>query len=170
MSWAAVGGRRHGGIKADAWLTSLPIRSRDWKTAWPRKAWNAWFSPCRRQRRGCRRHRGGRERPRSAAWIIVDGYHFNAAYQQALRAAGLRLLVLDHFGHCTHYSANIVLNPNSNASESYYASRERTTRLLLGLPFVLLRREFTRWIDESRTTAAVANRLLVSMGGATLGT
>ena len=85
---------------------------------------------------------------------MLDGYHFDAAYQQALRAAGLRLLVLDDFGHCTHYSANLVLNQNSNAGESYYSSREPATRLLLGLPFVLLRREFLRWRDQPRATAA----------------
>ncbi len=107
----------------------------------------------------------GAARTAAAAWIVLDGYHFDAAYQQALRAAGLRLLVLDDFGHCTHYSANLVLNQNSNASESYYSSREPATRLLLGLRFVLLRREFLRWRDQPRATAGLANRLLVSMGG-----
>src|SRR5262249_53524847 len=78
-------------------------------------------------------------------WIVLDGYVFSSSYQRALKSAGLRLLVLDDFGHAEHYCADLVLNQNLHAHERLYARREADTRLLLGTRFALLRREFTRW-------------------------
>jgi UDP-2,4-diacetamido-2,4,6-trideoxy-beta-L-altropyranose hydrolase len=101
-----------------------------------------------------------------AEWVVVDGYHFDADYQKTIRRAGLHLLAVDDFGHCAHYSADLVLNQNSNASPDCYTHREAFTRLLLGLPYVLLRREFARWLDWQRQTQPLARRLLVTMGGA----
>ena len=100
-----------------------------------------------------------------AAWVIVDGYHFAEAYQRALVKAGLRLLVLDDFGHASRYWAHLVLNQNFDAHERIYAHRESYTRLLLGPQFVLLRREFTRWQTWQRPIAPVARRVLVTIGG-----
>jgi len=78
-----------------------------------------------------------------AAWLVLDGYHFDADFQRAAKAAGLRLLVFDDMGQVAHYSADFILNQNLGAKESLYPHRERTTRLLLGPRFVQLRREFT---------------------------
>ena len=99
-------------------------------------------------------------------WVVVDGYHFDADYQRAIRHAGLHLLAVDDFGHCAHYCASLILNQNSNASKDYYTHCENSTRLLLGLPFVLLRREFTRWLGWRRELQPLGRFLLVTMGGA----
>jgi len=101
----------------------------------------------------------------AAAWVVVDGYHFLADYQQKLKTAGLRVLFLDDNGHADHYAADLVLNQNVHADESYYRSREPYTRLLLGTRYVLLRREFRSWSNWKREIAPVGRRVLVSMGG-----
>ena len=104
----------------------------------------------------------GRE---GARWVVTDGYHFGAAYQRALKVAGLRLLFVDDAGHAGHYSADLVLNQNVYAGEEFYAAREPGTRLLLGTRYALLRREFRRWAGRSREVPEVARRVLVTMGG-----
>jgi UDP-2,4-diacetamido-2,4,6-trideoxy-beta-L-altropyranose hydrolase len=100
-----------------------------------------------------------------AEWVVVDGCYFDGAYQRAIGAAGPRSLVLDDFGHASAYCADFVLNPNVNVHESLYSRRESHTRLLLGLPYVLLRREFLRQRRCRRRTAPVGRRLLATMGG-----
>jgi len=86
-----------------------------------------------------------------AAWLVLDGYHFDADFQRAAKAAGLRLLVFDDMGQVAHYSADFILNQNLGAKESLYPHRERTTRLLLGPRFVQLRREFPRAAVQTNT-------------------
>jgi UDP-2,4-diacetamido-2,4,6-trideoxy-beta-L-altropyranose hydrolase len=102
---------------------------------------------------------------REIAWIVVDGYHLGGAYQQIIKAAGKKLLCLDDNGHADHYFADIVLNQNLHAREDQYRNREPYTCLLLGTDYVLLRREFLKWRQWPRQVAAVARRILVTMGG-----
>lgn len=98
-------------------------------------------------------------------WLIVDGYHFDTAYQQAVKAAGLRLLFIDDYGHANHYHADLVLNQNIYANESIYANRKADTRLLLGPRYALLRCEFWPWRNWRREIPAVARKVLVTLGG-----
>jgi UDP-2,4-diacetamido-2,4,6-trideoxy-beta-L-altropyranose hydrolase len=98
-------------------------------------------------------------------WIVVDGYHFTADYQRALKEAGFKLLFLDDYGHARHYFADLVLNQNVSASEVLYASRDPDTRLLLGPHYCLLRREFSAWRHWKREVSPVGRRVLVTMGG-----
>ncbi len=102
---------------------------------------------------------------RRAEWVVVDGYHFDAAYQRELKAAGLRVLFMDDNGHASHYAADLILNQNVYADESFYRSRETYARLLLGPRYVLLRREFQPWRGWKRVVPSVARKLLVCMGG-----
>lgn len=101
----------------------------------------------------------------AAAWIVVDGYHFDADYQRDLKAAGLQVLFLDDNGHAGHYAADLVLNQNAHADESLYSDREPYTRLLLGPRYVLLRREFQAWREWKRVIPPTGRKVLVSMGG-----
>ena len=100
-----------------------------------------------------------------ARWVVVDGYQFNAGYQQAIKQAQLRLLFLDDYGHAEHYYADLVLNQNISADEAFYYNREPYTRLLLGRRYTLLRREFWAYRGWQRTIPVVARRVLVTMGG-----
>jgi UDP-2,4-diacetamido-2,4,6-trideoxy-beta-L-altropyranose hydrolase len=101
-----------------------------------------------------------------ADWLVLDGYHFDAAYQRAIVEMGLGLLVVDDYGHASHYYADLVLNQNIHASEALYNRREPYTDLLLGTSYVLLRREFGAWRGWQREIAGIGRRVLVSLGGA----
>jgi UDP-2,4-diacetamido-2,4,6-trideoxy-beta-L-altropyranose hydrolase len=101
----------------------------------------------------------------AAAWVVVDGYQFGADYQRQLKAVGLKLLFVDDNGHAGHYCADLVLNQNAHAQESFYQDREAYTQLLLGSRYALLRREFARWHDWKREIVPVGRRVLVTMGG-----
>lgn len=98
-------------------------------------------------------------------WIIIDGYHFGAAYQKQLKEAGFRLLFVDDNGHADHYYADLVLNQNIHAEAALYERREPYTRLLLGTSYALLRREFWPWRDWQREIPERARRVLVTLGG-----
>jgi UDP-2,4-diacetamido-2,4,6-trideoxy-beta-L-altropyranose hydrolase len=98
------------------------------------------------------------------AWVVLDGYHFDEVYQQMVKQAGHRLLVIDDMAHLKHYYADIILNQNLHADQLCY-SCEPYTRLLLGTEYVLLRREFLAWRDWKREAPETARRLLVTLGG-----
>lgn len=102
---------------------------------------------------------------RGASWIVADGYHFGADYQRIIKEAGLRLLFIDDDGQAEPYYADIVLNQNLHARESFYARKESYTRLLLGIRYVLLRREFLQRREWRREIPEVAREVLVTLGG-----
>jgi len=97
--------------------------------------------------------------------VVVDGYHFDATYQRELKAAGLQVLIVDDDGRCDHYAADLVLNQNVHANESMYSNREPYTRLLLGLRYILLRREFQQWRKWKRDFPVLGRKILITMGG-----
>jgi UDP-2,4-diacetamido-2,4,6-trideoxy-beta-L-altropyranose hydrolase len=107
-------------------------------------------------------HLAGKE---NAAWIVVDGYQFCAAYQLAIKAAGFKLLFIDDNVDSEPYSADLVLNQNIHASASLYARREPSTRLLLGPRYAMLRREFRQWRNWRREIPATGRKILLTMGG-----
>jgi UDP-2,4-diacetamido-2,4,6-trideoxy-beta-L-altropyranose hydrolase len=100
-----------------------------------------------------------------AGWVVADGYHFKDEYQKRIKNAGLKLLLIDDYGHADHYSADLVLNQNISARSDLYRSRETCTRLLLGSRYVLLRREFRRWSGWKREIKERACTILVTLGG-----
>ena len=101
----------------------------------------------------------------AADWVAVDGYHFKGEYQRALKAAGLRVLFFDDYGHADEYPADLVLNQNLRADTSIYEKRGTRTRLLLGPRYAILRREFAAWRKWQRKIRPVARQVLVTMGG-----
>lgn len=104
-------------------------------------------------------------RATGATWVVADGYHFRAAFQREIKNAGLRLLLLDDYGHSEHYFADLVLNQNLAASADPYANREPYTRLLLGSRYVLLREQFRAYRNWQREVPDVARKVLVTLGG-----
>lgn len=104
-------------------------------------------------------------RAHSAEWIVLDGYHFGAGYQELIKSGGRKLLCIDDLGECECYFADLVLNQNLNASEDLYRNRQTSTRLLLGMRYALLRQEFVKWHTWSRDIPALAQRILVTIGG-----
>jgi UDP-2,4-diacetamido-2,4,6-trideoxy-beta-L-altropyranose hydrolase len=97
-------------------------------------------------------------------WLVIDGYHFGPDYQKAARAAGVRVLVIDDLAHGPEYHADILLNQNLDAKKLHYRC-DVDTQLLLGMRYVMLRREFLSSRGHRRRIATVGRRLLVTMGG-----
>ncbi len=108
-------------------------------------------------------------RERSAAsgddWVAIDGYHFNADYQASMQALGLRILFWDDNAHCSHYSADLVLNQNIHARPEMYPSLAPATELLLGTRYAVLRREFNAYRGWQRTIPESPRTVLIMMGG-----
>lgn len=103
-------------------------------------------------------------------WVILDGYHFDAAYQQIIKKSGLQLLVVDDYGHTNSYCADLVLNQNIYAHADLYPNIAKQTKLLLGGQYALLRREFWQWRDKSRyelreLAPKSPLRILITLGG-----
>ncbi len=111
-------------------------------------------------------------------FIVLDGYQYTAKDQQEIKDSGRLLLVLDDYGHCEHYLADLILNQNYGASVALYPSINKNTKLLLGSDYVLLRPEFLeierkgQISDSPQSIYAVAvtqkhrYRILITMGGA----
>lgn len=89
-----------------------------------------------------------------ADWIVLDGYHFDAAYERTLRAAG-RLLVLDDLD--SDHDADLILRQGLGARGG--------AGVLAGPRYALLRREFRTWRGDDRAVPEHARRILVTLGG-----
>jgi UDP-2,4-diacetamido-2,4,6-trideoxy-beta-L-altropyranose hydrolase len=100
-----------------------------------------------------------------AAWLVVDGYHFDPDYHHAVQMTGCRLLVIDDTAHLTGYHADILLNQNITAEHLPYYRCDRDTKMLLGTRYTLLRDEFLAWRGRKHTVSPVVRKLLVTMGG-----
>ena len=100
-----------------------------------------------------------------ARWIVADGYCFGAEWQKRIKSEGIKLLVLDDYGHADYYHADLILNQNLSASERLYEKRDPLSHLLLGTRYALLRREFQEWRGFRRENPTVARKILVTMGG-----
>jgi UDP-2,4-diacetamido-2,4,6-trideoxy-beta-L-altropyranose hydrolase len=102
---------------------------------------------------------------RQALRVVVDGYHFDAGYQEGLKNYGLQVLFIDDVGHAGYYSSDWVLNQNIYGDASMYPKVAPHTRLLLGPRYFLLREEFWDWASRPREIPAQAGKVLVTLGG-----
>jgi UDP-2,4-diacetamido-2,4,6-trideoxy-beta-L-altropyranose hydrolase len=96
--------------------------------------------------------------------IVLDGYHFDSQYQKNIKEAGFFLLVIDDMAHLRHYHSHIILNQNILAERQVYHC-DPDTRLLRGLSYVLLRREFNPWRGRRKAIPDTATKILVTLGG-----
>ncbi|MFN0031726.1 MAG: UDP-2,4-diacetamido-2,4,6-trideoxy-beta-L-altropyranose hydrolase [Flavobacteriales bacterium] len=93
--------------------------------------------------------------------IVLDGYHFDTAYQQAIKNEHHQLVAIDDL-HAWHQVADVVINHADGVSESSY-SKEFYTKLLLGLRYVLLRQEFLH-LTISHQHRNTIEKFFISMG------
>jgi UDP-2,4-diacetamido-2,4,6-trideoxy-beta-L-altropyranose hydrolase len=98
------------------------------------------------------------------ARAVVDGLQFDGEFLAGLAPDGDRVLVIDDKGDKGTYPVGWVLNQNAHADRGAYPA-DADACFLLGLRFVLLRREFVP-SPPPRIVPAVARRLLVTFGGA----
>jgi len=99
-----------------------------------------------------------------AAWIIIDGYPFDAEYQKKMTEGPSRVLYIDDYGQCDFYIADLILNQNIAASEGLYRNRSPETQLLLGPAYALLRPEF-QGQNMQKDIPKIAKNILVTLGG-----
>lgn len=100
----------------------------------------------------------------SATWIVVDGYHFDGAYEEHLAARGHAVLAVDDFGH-TRHAARLVLNQSLDATAALYGPLAASQELLVGPEFALLRQEFWAFRDAPPKPVAPFEKALVTLGG-----
>lgn len=95
--------------------------------------------------------------------VMLDGQHFDTAYQRAVRGAGCRLVVIDDL-HAWPMEADLIINHGPEASAAQYQARP-ATRYCLGPGFSMVRREFRERARLPWPTPRVA-AVLVCFGGA----
>lgn len=100
----------------------------------------------------------------SPSWVVLDGYKFKGDYQAQLRQL-CHVLVVDDTGQQQPYAADIIVNQNAHASETFYLASSRETCLLLGPRYAMLRDEFSAYRDWKREISPLGRRILVTMGG-----
>lgn len=96
--------------------------------------------------------------------IVLDGYHFNTAYEKNLKKSARALVSIVDIPS-RHFASDLIFNFCSTLSASNY-SKEFYTQLFLGFEYVFLRSPFLRSSPESKK---FNNRLFLSMGGADSG-
>ena len=96
---------------------------------------------------------------------VLDGYSFGARAQAALSGAGIRVLMVDDYGHATAYPVRWILNQNAYAAPEMYPQTNADTRLLLGPEYALLRAEFSQWLGWKRSIPDRAHKILITVGG-----
>jgi UDP-2,4-diacetamido-2,4,6-trideoxy-beta-L-altropyranose hydrolase len=99
-----------------------------------------------------------------ADWVVIDGDRFGSDFLVTIRAAGLRVLLIDDFADRDTFAADLIVNPNLDADGMSYRRRGASAPLLLGSPYVLLRREF-RQRTSRKEIRPNGNRILVTLGG-----
>lgn len=97
--------------------------------------------------------------------LVLDGYHFDEAYQQAVTDAGARLLVIDDYVRLPQYSAHLLLDQNLNAESRQYPV-PADCKTLLGVRYALLSQQYRKWQGHRKSYPATARRVLVTLGGA----
>lgn len=95
-----------------------------------------------------------------AAALVIDGYAFAEAEQRRWAAQKPLLAIDDLAAHPQH--ADLVVNQILDFPGERYVTEPRT-RLLLGTPYVLLRREFRRSLDASAPSPEP--RVVLTFGG-----
>jgi spore coat polysaccharide biosynthesis predicted glycosyltransferase SpsG len=98
--------------------------------------------------------------------LVCDGYHLDAAYQEALRATGRPLAVVDDYAHLPRYVADLLVNPSPGVPERAYRV-DGTCRLMLGPAHALLRPEFLARRPRRRE-ATPPRSILITLGGGAL--
>jgi UDP-2,4-diacetamido-2,4,6-trideoxy-beta-L-altropyranose hydrolase len=102
-------------------------------------------------------------------WLVLDGMHFDPAYQEAVRPAEGRMLVIDDLAAWPQYHADLLLNQNLGAQRNQYHCDDHAS-FLFGPRYALLRREFLPQESWRRKPIELGPgrpaRILVTLGGA----
>lgn len=96
--------------------------------------------------------------------VVLDGYSFDAKYQENVKARGAILVCIDDL-HNYHFVADAVINQAGGVDANLY-QRELYTKLLLGPEFALLRPPFLEAAKSETDIKERDSNLFLCMGGA----
>lgn len=97
--------------------------------------------------------------------VVLDNYFFTTEYQQKIKDKGCKLVCIDDM-HNKHFVADAVINHSLGIEESYY-SKEKYTKLYIGLEYALLRPPFIEACRNSiKRKKENKMKVFVSFGGA----
>ena len=105
---------------------------------------------------------------RLADVLVLDGYHFDYAYQATLRPLVAQLVCLDDL-HAFPFAANLVLNPAGGITSAAYELRTPGARLVGGPAYAPLRPEFLAPMAGPQPLATeelAPQNVLLCLGGA----
>jgi UDP-2,4-diacetamido-2,4,6-trideoxy-beta-L-altropyranose hydrolase len=95
--------------------------------------------------------------------ILIDGYQFSDDFERRLADRGLKVAVIDDYGHADHLDARIIINSNLYYGRTDLYSRAAGAQLLLGPRFLPIRNELTD-LRTLQSANQEVNSLLVSFG------
>lgn len=98
-----------------------------------------------------------------SAVAVVDGYAFGSPFFAAMGTFVDRVLLIDDLAALPSYPMALVLNQNAHADRADYPA-DSPARFLLGLRYLVLRREFAA-PPPAREVPPVGRRLLGTFGG-----
>ena len=55
-----------------------------------------------------------------AEWVVLDAYQFRLRYQRAIHENGLKVMVMDDYGHCEKWCTDLILNQNIGCEDREY--------------------------------------------------
>jgi UDP-2,4-diacetamido-2,4,6-trideoxy-beta-L-altropyranose hydrolase len=95
--------------------------------------------------------------------VVLDGYHFNARYQQGLKALGCKLICIDDI-YATTFYADAVINHIGGLTKEHYKSQGETS-FFLGPDYAILRQEFLGRKENTLPENRIGH-LMITLGGA----
>ena len=99
----------------------------------------------------------------NGAVLVIDGYKFEREFFAELENRATSFVVIDDNVETKALAPSVVINQNPHATAEMYAHMSGTPQLLLGLQYVLLRREVREATKLS--VVPVAKKVFVAMGG-----
>lgn len=100
-----------------------------------------------------------------AGAVVIDGYVFDSAYQRTIMRTGRTVMVVDDDAHLPSYEATLILNQNIYAHPGLYEGLCKSSGLLLGADYAMLRREFAAEGPPGRRIENNVRSILITMGG-----
>lgn len=95
--------------------------------------------------------------------VVLDGYNFNEDYQQHLKTKVHKLVMIDDKA-AMHFYADLIIN-HGTASSIYKYKRESYTKILGGIDYLIIRKEFLKAASSERKIDKI-DSVFICMGGA----
>ena len=94
--------------------------------------------------------------------VVVDGYHFNTAYQKRIKAIGSKLICIDDLHNMEFYADLVINHAPGVAPENYNA--QYYTQYALGPEYALLRPSFLEQAKKERKIEKIQT-VFICFGG-----